>query len=109
MVNWLIPGDQTALEITLGFEQVAVDLTSWLARHEPDPHVKAALDYALLEDFDHLYRYANLYEMAEGNTAEAIIGEELTEVFPGRPTINEHQHPGDTIRPPPSMDRKRNS
>jgi hypothetical protein len=98
MVNWLIPGDETVLEVTLGFEQVAVDLTSWLARKEPDPHVKAALDYALLEDFDHLYRYANLYEMTEGKSAERIIGEDLTEVFPGRPTINEHQHAADTIR-----------
>jgi rubrerythrin len=99
MVNWLIPGDQTNLEVTLGFEQVAVDLTAWLARQEPDANVKAALDYALLEDFDHLYRYANLYEMVEGKTAENVIGEDLTEVFPGRPTVNEHQHPADTIRP----------
>ncbi|MFP4107189.1 MAG: hypothetical protein ACLFVU_14045 [Phycisphaerae bacterium] len=98
MVNWLIPGDQTNLEVTLGFEQVAVDLTSWLARTEPNEHVKAALDFALLEDFDHLYRYANLYEMTEGKTAERVIGSDLTEVFPGRPTVSEHQHPFDTIR-----------
>ena len=48
------------LEVTIGYEQVAVDLTAWLAQTEPDPYVKAALDFALLEDFDHLYRYANL-------------------------------------------------
>ncbi|MCE5278106.1 MAG: hypothetical protein ABFD92_09895 [Planctomycetaceae bacterium] len=100
MVNWLIPGDQTNIEVTLGFEQVAVDLTSWLAKTEPNPHVKAALDYALLEDFDHLYRYANLYAMTEGGDAVAIIGDDLTEVFPGRPTEVEHQHPFDTIRTP---------
>jgi len=34
-VNGLNPGDQTPLETTIGFEQVAVDLTAWLARHEP--------------------------------------------------------------------------
>jgi hypothetical protein len=100
MVNWLIPGEQTPLEVTLGFEQVAVDLTSWLARTEPNAEVKAALDYALLEDFDHLYRYANLYRMQDGNDPANIIGDDLTEVFPGRPTAAEHQHPFDTIRNP---------
>lgn len=98
MVNWLIPGDETNLEVTLGFEQVAVDLTAWLAKTEPDALVKAALDYALLEDFDHLYRYANMYELTEGKQAQEVIGTDLTEVIPGRPTISEHQHPFDTIR-----------
>jgi len=60
VVNGLNPGDQTPLETTIGYEQVAVDLTAWLARHEPDPMLKQALDFALLEDFDHLYRYADL-------------------------------------------------
>ncbi|MCL2024006.1 MAG: hypothetical protein FWG82_06525, partial [Oscillospiraceae bacterium] len=55
-VNWLKPLDETQLETTIGFEHVAVDLTAWLAQNEPDPYVKAALDFALLEDFDHLYR-----------------------------------------------------
>jgi rubrerythrin len=98
MVNWLIPGDETNLEVTLGFEQVAVDLTAWLAKTEPDALVKAALDYALLEDFDHLYRYANMYELTEGKQAQEVIGTDLTEAIPGRPTISEHQHPFDTIR-----------
>ena len=100
MVNWLIPGDETNLEVTLGFEQVAVDLTAWLAKTEPNAEVKAALDYALLEDFDHLYRYANLYQLTEGKDASEVIGSDLTEVFPGRPTVAEHQHPFDTIRMP---------
>ena len=39
-VNGLNPGDQTPLETTLGYEQVAVDLTAWLARHEPHPMLK---------------------------------------------------------------------
>src|SRR3546814_6511880 len=51
-VNGLNPGDQTPLETTIGHEQVAVDLTAWLARHEPDPMLKQALDFALLEDLD---------------------------------------------------------
>jgi len=55
-VNWLKPIDETVLENTIGYEHVAVDLTAWLAQNEPDPYVKQTLDFALLEDFDHLYR-----------------------------------------------------
>lgn len=97
VVNGLNPGDQTPLETTIGYEQVAVDLTSWLARHEPDPMLKQALDFALLEDFDHLYRYANLYELIDGKNASDLTGR-LTEITPGRPTILEHRHPIDDVR-----------
>jgi hypothetical protein len=97
-VNGLNPGDQTPLETTIGYEQVAVDLTAWLARHEQNPGLKMALDFALLEDFDHLYRYANLYELLHGGRAEAITNQ-LTEITPGRPTVLEHRHPYDDLRP----------
>jgi hypothetical protein len=97
VVNGLNPGDQTPLETTIGYEQVAVDLTAWLARHEPDPMLKQALDFALLEDFDHLYRYANLYELMDGKDATALT-DHLTEITPGRPTIVEHRHPADDVR-----------
>lgn len=97
MVNWLIPADESTLEVTIGYEQLAVDLTSVLAQMEPDPYVKQALDFALLEDFDHLYRYANLLEMDQGVKAERIVGG-MTEIMPGRPTIVEHRHPFDEIR-----------
>jgi hypothetical protein len=97
-INWLLPGDLTPLETTIGYEQVAVDLTSWLARHEPDPQLKLALDFALLEDFDHLYRYANLYELIDGRNA-AELTQSLTEITPGRPTIFHHTDPLDVIRP----------
>ena len=96
-VNWLIPGDETTLEVTLGYEQEAVDLTAWLARNEPDPYFRQTLEFGLLEDFDHLYRYANLYELLEGKKAERIV-DSLTEVMPGRPTIQEHRHPFDDVR-----------
>jgi hypothetical protein len=96
-VNGLNPGDQTPLETTLGYEQVAVDLTAWLARHEPDPMLKQALDFALLEDFDHLYRYANLYDLLdEGDATDFTM--HWTEITPGRPTILEHRHPHDDVR-----------
>jgi hypothetical protein len=97
VVNGLNPGDQTPLETTIGYEQTAVDLTAWLARHEPDPMLKQALDFALLEDFDHLYRFANLYELIDGKDATELT-DHLTEITPGRPTIAEHRHPADDVR-----------
>jgi hypothetical protein len=96
-INWLVPGEMSPLEITIGYEQVAVDLTAWLARNEPDPALKASLDFALLEDFDHLYRYSNLYEMIGGDPAK--LTDSLTEITPGRPTELHHRHPFDELRP----------
>src|ERR1041384_2869418 len=37
MVNWLLPADLSPLETTIGFEQVAIEVTASLAQHEPDP------------------------------------------------------------------------
>jgi hypothetical protein len=98
-MNWLIPGNETTLEVTLGYEQVAVDLTSWIAQNEPDAYLRQVYEFGLLEDFDHLYRYANLYDLLDGKKAAKIVGE-LTEIMPGRPTIFEHRDPRDEIRRP---------
>ncbi|MEX0759849.1 MAG: hypothetical protein WD100_09735 [Tistlia sp.] len=98
-INWLIPGDESTLEVTIGYEQVAVDLTSCIAKLEPDPYLRQVYEFGLLEDFDHLYRYANLYDLLDGRRAEKLVGE-LTEIMPGRPTIFEHRHPHDEIRRP---------
>ena len=103
VVNWLLPGQASVLETTLGYEQVAVDLTAWVARHEPDPYLKQAYEFGVLEDFDHLYRYANLYEMLERRKAEQIV-DGVTEVMPGRPTVQEHRHPFDNVRDPYDKD-----
>ncbi|GFO66141.1 hypothetical protein M1B72_05690 [Geomonas paludis] len=99
VINWLSPGDETPLETTIGYEQVAVDLTAFLAANVPDQYVKQVFDFGLLEDFDHLYRYANLLEMTQGIKAEKLVGK-LTEITPGRPTIKEHRHPYDDLRKP---------
>ncbi|WP_030167522.1 hypothetical protein [Spirillospora albida] len=99
VVNWLLPGQSSVLETTIAYEQVAVDLTGWVARMEPDPYLKQAYQFGLLEDFDHLYRYANLYEMIEHRKAEKIV-QELTEVTPGRPTYLHHRDPMDNVREP---------
>ena len=93
----LRPINETILETTIAYEQLAVDLTVDLAKKEPNALVKAQLDFALLEDFDHLYRYANLLDLEEGVHAEKLVGK-YTEIMPGRPTIAEHRHPKDDVR-----------
>ena len=93
----LKPGDETALEHTIGYEQLAVDLTAHLAKRVCDMNVKGALDFALLEDFDHLYRYADYLDMQTAEKAENLVGR-YTEIMPGRPTIAHHRHPYDSIR-----------
>ena len=98
LISLLKPIDETLLETTIGYEQLAVDLTAFLAQRSVDKTVKQALDFALLEDFDHLYRYANLLEMDMGIHAERLVGG-YTELMPARPTIAHHRHPCDTIRP----------
>ena len=95
----LKPLSENLLEHTIGYEQVAVDLTAALAQCEKDASVKSALDFALLEDFDHLYRYADLLEMEQGVKAEKLVGH-YTEIMPGRPTISEHRFPFDALQAP---------
>ncbi len=93
----LKPKDESVLEHTIGYEQLAVDLTAELAKRERDCNVKKSLDFALLEDFDHLYRYANLLEMSEGVRAERLVGK-YTEIMPARPTIAHHRFPKDNVK-----------
>ncbi len=96
-VSMLRPIDETNLETTISYEQLAVDLTTIMARNEKDAYVKATLDFALLEDFDHLYRYSDLLEMEQGVKGERLVGG-FTEIMPGRPTISEHRYPFDDVR-----------
>ena len=99
LIAALKPDDETMLEHTIGYEQLAVDLTAHLAKREADEHVRNALNFALLEDFDHLYRYADLLDMEAGVHAEKLVGG-YTEVMPGRPTIAHHRYPFDSIKRP---------
>ena len=99
MVAALKPDNETLLEHTIGYEQLAVDLTAHLAKREPDEHVRNALNFALLEDFDHLYRYADFLDMETGTRAETLVGG-YTEIMPARPTIAHHRYPFDSIKRP---------
>jgi hypothetical protein len=99
LVNWLNPADQSPLETTVGYEQVAIEVTAHLAKHEPDPYLAQVYRFGLLEDFDHLYRYAALLDRLEGKDANALL-QGYTDVMPGRPTVDEHRHPEDDVRDP---------
>jgi len=96
-ISNLKPINENILEETIGYEQLAIELTAILAQNETCPNTKAALDFALLEDFDHLYRFANLLKMDYGIDADVMVGK-FTEIMPGRPTINEHRYPADNVR-----------
>ena len=93
----LKPRNESMLEHTIGYEQLAVDLTANLALGEKNGYVKKQLDFALLEDFDHLYRYADLMELEKGGDPARLVGD-YTEIMPGRPTVSEYRHPFDDVR-----------
>src|SRR3954453_14474036 len=104
LVNWLNPADQSALETTIGFEQVAIEVTAALAQQEPDAYLAQSYRFGLLEDFDHLYRFSALMERGEGKEPNNIL-QSYTDIQPGRPTAIEHRAPIDDLRRP--YDRKK--
>ena len=104
LVNWLNPADQSPLETTIGFEQVAIEVTASVAQHEPDPYLAQVFRFGLLEDFDHLYRYSALMDRLMGKDANSIL-QNYTDIIPGRPTAIEHRAPQDDVRRP--YDRKK--
>ena len=98
-VNWLLPADQSPLETTIGFEQVAIEVTASVAQREPDAYLAQVYRFGLLEDFDHMYRYSALMDRLEGRDANNIL-QSYTDVLPGRPTAVEHRAPEDDLRDP---------
>jgi hypothetical protein len=99
LVNWLNPADQSPLETTIGFEQVAIEVTASVAESEPDPYLAQVYRFGLLEDFDHMYRYAALMDRVEGKDANTLV-QSYSDILPGRPTSLEHRDPSDDLRQP---------
>jgi hypothetical protein len=97
MVNWLLPADLSPLETTIGFEQVAIEVTASVAQHEPDPYLAQVYRFGLLEDFDHMYRFSALMDRVFGSDANNIL-QSYTDILPGRPTALEHRAPEDELR-----------
>ena len=103
-ISCLKPINESILETTIAYEQLAVDLTAVLAQNEKDDNNIRALNFALLEDFDHLYRYANLLKTDKNIDADMLVGK-YTEIMPGRPTVAEHRYPADDIKPHINADK----
>jgi hypothetical protein len=99
MVNWLLPPDQSALETTIAYEQVAIEVTAHVAMNEPDPYQAQVYRFGMLEDFDHLYRFSALLDRLEGKDANNIL-QNYTDIRIGRPTEVEHRAPEDDLRDP---------
>ena len=93
----LIPADESPIETAIGFEQMVVDTTVNLAQNEADDYFKQMLDFTLLEDLDHLYRFSMLYDIMEEGDAEHIT-RGRTPIIKGRPTALQHRHPMDEMR-----------
>lgn len=91
-INWMLGPDHSPLETTIAYEQVAIEITASVAQLEPDPYLAQGYRYALLEDFDHLYRYSALLDRMEGKDANNIT-QGYTDIVPGRPTLIHHRSP----------------
>ncbi len=91
-INWLIGADHSPIETTIGYEQTAIEVTASVAQLEPDPYLACGYRYALLEDFDHLYRYSALLDRLEGKDANNIV-QGYTDIVPARPTSEHHRAP----------------
>jgi hypothetical protein len=98
-INWLLSADHDPLETTIGFEQVAIEVTSAVAQQEPDPYLAQVYRFGLLEDFDHMYRFSALMDRLTGRDANHIL-QSYSDIRPGRATVVEHRAPEDDLRNP---------
>ena len=103
-ISCLKPINENILETTVAYEQLAIDLTATLAQNDTDKNNIKALNFALLEDFDHLYRFSNLLRMDKGEDASMLVGK-FTEIMPARPTIAHHRYPKDDIKKPMNAEK----
>lgn len=102
-INWLMGADHSPLETTIGYEQTAIEVTASVAQLEPDAYLAQGYRYALLEDFDHLYRYSALLDRLEGKDANNIT-QGYTDIVPARETCFHHRAPEHDLLEPYGAD-----
>lgn len=102
-INWLIGADHSPIETTIGYEQTAIEVTASVAQLEPDAYLAQGYRYALLEDFDHLYRYTALLDRLEGKDANNIT-QGYTDIVPARATLYHHRAPEHELLTPYGAD-----
>jgi hypothetical protein len=93
----LLPADLSPLETTIGFEQVAIEVTASVAIHEPEEYLAQVYRFGLLEDLDHLYRLSALMDRVMGADSNNSL-QSYSDILPGRPTALEHRAPQDDLR-----------
>ena len=71
----MIPGDQSIVETTIGYEQVAVDITAWLCQNEPDPLCKAGVRFRPAGGLRSSLPVCESSGNAPGNKTEKLVGE----------------------------------
>jgi hypothetical protein len=102
-INWLLGPDHSPIETTIGYEQTAIEVTASVAQLEPDTYLAQGYRYALLEDFDHLYRYSALLDRLEGKDANNIT-QGYTDIVPARATLFHHRAPEHELLEPYAPD-----
>jgi hypothetical protein len=99
LVNGLLSADHSPLETTIAYEQTAIEVTASVAQLEPDLHFAQGYRFALLEDFDHLYRFSALLDRLEGKDANNIT-QGYTDIAPARATMEHHRSPENDLLDP---------
>ena len=81
------------------YEATEAGAASAIAQNEPDDRILSALEFIMIEDIDHLYRFSNLYQYSDETPADWLV-RNLLEIFPAdhlssliatRSTLSVHQ------------------
>src|SRR3954462_7395774 len=99
LINWLIGADHSPIETTIGYEQTAIEVTASVAQLEADAYLAQGYRYALLEDFDHLYRYTALLDRLEGKDANNITQGYTHSLPPRAPLFHPRAAEHDLLEP----------
>ena len=101
-LNALLPACPP-VEEAVRLEQLEADLTAALRNVPGTGAIRPALDFALLEEADQLYRFSNLLDAEQDAPAERVTGGRV-EITPGRPCVAAHRHPLDAAFRPLDFD-----
>lgn len=99
LVGSLHPPDLSFAELTVAIAQASVEMIAAVAVGEPDPSLARVYRFAVLEELDHLYRFAALLDRIEGRDVNNLL-QCQTDVVPGRPLDVQHTAPSDDLHVP---------
>jgi hypothetical protein len=102
VVNGLLPAADCLLEAAIEYEEASVEVDAWVARTEPDRRRRQVYECDALEDFDHVYRFADVLDMVRRRRAERFV-DEVVEILPDRPTAVQRPHGYEETREPVAM------